>query len=244
MPLVGRVSRSDRPAVTAVPAAARTAAPTARRRQPAACRTGRHMHTHIARESRTSDARERSFLSETTDAAGAGDLEKVRSAAFDRADVEMPAGAFAASGPSGQARSKARTRMRGCPRRGAYVPAWCSLSAPASGSAPRAGRRTKLSERNFSRTMLCGSARESSVPRDGAAAAPATFPGTRAAPRHDVGRTSSLHKCHHSHGCPYIRVAYGLLLDRARSVYSSTHDERRVAALVARQGCSHALALS
>jgi hypothetical protein len=98
-------------AVAAQPRVVAVAAqPRARRATRAVWPRDRPTNTHVARDLWNSDARIL-LLSETINAAGGLNQRFAESAAFDRVDRVMPAGAFAASGPSGQTRSKTRSRI-------------------------------------------------------------------------------------------------------------------------------------
>jgi hypothetical protein len=112
-------------AVAAQPRVVAVAAqPRARRATRAVWPRDRPTNTHVARDLWNSDARIL-LLSETINAAGGLNQRFAESAAFDRVDRVMPAGAFAASGPSGQTRSKTRSRIAQV--RAARV--WC-VSSP------------------------------------------------------------------------------------------------------------------
>jgi hypothetical protein len=102
-------SRVARPPKASVLVAV-AAQPRARRATRAVWPKDRPTNTHVARDLWNSDARIL-LLSETINAAGGLNQRFAESAAFDRVDRVMPAGAFAASGPSGQTRSKTRSRI-------------------------------------------------------------------------------------------------------------------------------------
>ena len=212
MPLVGRVSGSDRPAVAAVPAAALTAAPTARRNRPAACRSGRQMHTHVARDSRKSDARERSFFRRRPTQPGPRTLKRCGAL---RSIEQMLRCQRGRSRRRGRVARHGAKRVPGAPTappRGAYVLAWCSLSASASGRA-RTRRHGGQNCRKEICSGQCCAVRRASHPshRDRAARrrrspGRARTPGRRTtAARYYTNVTSTC--------LTYIRVADGPLLD-------------------------------
>jgi hypothetical protein len=105
-----RVARPPKASVLVAVAAQPSAQPRARRATRAVWPRDRPTNTHVARDLWNSDARTL-LLSETINAAGGLNQRFAESAAFDRVDRVMPAGAFAASGPSGQTRSKTRSRI-------------------------------------------------------------------------------------------------------------------------------------
>ena len=112
--LWGEVSGRDRPAVTRC-----------RRRRRLLRRQHGGRNTHTTQEPTTTSTHRARFanqrrtgallLSETTDAAGAEDLERVRSAPFDRADVEKASVGVRGVGAGWTSTEQGACPLRGCP---------------------------------------------------------------------------------------------------------------------------------
>ena len=97
---------TDRPGAETVP----PAAPRARRSTPAESRRGRHTNTHVGRDPQNRNARRCSSCWKRPTQPGPEIRQVPGTTAIDRGGAVMPAGAFAASGPTRHRESKARSR--------------------------------------------------------------------------------------------------------------------------------------
>ena len=128
-----------------------TAAPRARRPTPAESRRGRHTNTHVGRDPQKRNARKCSSCWRRPTQPGPETRQVPEITAIDRGGAVMPAGAFAASGPTRHGRSKARSRKSHAARGGAYP--WRALNLAPGASAPR---RASAEEQNCREKSISG----------------------------------------------------------------------------------------